>query len=629
MAIALGRPEGRRNPAAGALGRHPVAALAAPPTLAGTRAARLGRRSRRRARPAAVGASGGSATPVDHGRPVPFPAVRASFPRAKREDETLTLVEALLRALEARGVREIFGIPGDFALPLFALAERSGILPIRTLSHEPALGFAADAAARFRSAPSVAAVTWGAGAFNIVNAVAAAYAEKSPVVVISGAPGRHELRSGLLLHHQGPRTDTQFRVFGEITTAQARLDDPRTAPTEIARVLQAAVEESRPVYLEIPRDMVAVPIEPVPPPAPWPFDSEAVAACADAVMERLAAARRPVLLVDVEIRRFGLEARVAELARRLAIPVVTSFMGRGLLSEADAPLVGTYLGPAGDPAIAELVEGSDGLLLLGVILSDTNFGVSAGKIDLRRAIRACDRSVAMGFHVFPDIPLSALVAALLERARPLGAAVAAPRPAPPRGLVADGRPITPDDLARGLNDLFARHGVMPIACDVGDCLFTAMSLDHGPLTAPAYYAGMGYGVPAGMAAQLVTGRRTLVLVGDGAFQMTGWELGNCRRLGIDPIVIVFNNRSWEMLRVFEPDSRFNDLDDWRFAEAAAALGGEGVRVTTCAELAAALESAVAARGRFRLIEAMIPRGVVSETLRRFVEGVQRLRRSAS
>ncbi|MDX6748616.1 thiamine pyrophosphate-dependent enzyme [Geminicoccaceae bacterium 1502E] len=131
-------------------------------------------------------------------------------------------------------------------------------------------------------------------------------------------------------------------------------------------------------------------------------------------------------------------------------------------------------------------------------------------------------------------------------------------------------------------------------------------------------------MPAGIGAQLATGRRTLVLVGDGAFQMTGWELGNCRRLRIDPLVIVFNNRSWEMLRAFQPQSRFNDLDDWRFAEAAAALGGSGRRVATRRELAEALEEAAAERGGFRLVEAMIPRGVLSATLERFVAGVKRL-----
>ena len=101
----------------------------------------------------------------------------------------MNLAEQLLTALKAYGVKEIFGIPGDFALPLFKVIEESGILPLYTLSHEPAVGFAADAAARFHTRPSVAAVTYGAGALNMVNPVAAAYAEKSPVIVISGGPG--------------------------------------------------------------------------------------------------------------------------------------------------------------------------------------------------------------------------------------------------------------------------------------------------------------------------------------------------------------------------------------------------------------------------------------------------------
>ena len=290
----------------------------------------------------------------------------------------MNVASALLHALRAYGAGEVFGIPGDFALPFFKVAEESRILPLHTLSHEPAVGFAADAAARFRGTIGVAAVTYGAGAFNLVNAVSGAFAEKSPVVVISGAPGVAESRSGLLLHHQGRTLDTQFRVYQEITCAQARLDDPATAPREIARVLAAAIDQARPVYIELPRDMVGAPCEPVPAYASVPPDPEAVAACADEIIERLRKARRPVIMVDVEVRRYGLETTVAELTRKLAIPVVTSFMGRGLLSATDAPLAGTYLGVAGDPAITELVEGSDGLLLLGVILCDTNFGVNAG-----------------------------------------------------------------------------------------------------------------------------------------------------------------------------------------------------------------------------------------------------------
>ena len=143
----------------------------------------------------------------------------------------------------------------------------------------------------------------------------------------------------------------------------------------------------------------------------------------------------------------------------------------------------------------------------------------------------------------------------------------------PRGLPADDAPITPSDVATAINDLFDRHGKMPMTSDIGDCLFTAMEIDNTALAAPGYYAGMGFGVPAGIGVAAATGRRPLILVGDGAFQMTGWELGNCRRYGLDPIVVLFNNKSWEMLRVFQPESHFNDLDDWHFADIAASIGG--------------------------------------------------------
>ncbi len=124
----------------------------------------------------------------------------------------MTLGEALLRALRAHGARQLFGIPGDFVLPFFKVIEESAVLPLHTLSHEPSVGFAADAAARVSCAPGVAVVTYGAGALNMVNPVAAAYAEKSPLVVISGAPGRREGRRGLLLHHQVKRLDSQLLV---------------------------------------------------------------------------------------------------------------------------------------------------------------------------------------------------------------------------------------------------------------------------------------------------------------------------------------------------------------------------------------------------------------------------------
>src|SRR5665647_569178 len=157
-----------------------------------------------------------------------------------------TLATALLKGLRAHGAREIFGIPGDFVLPFYKVIEESGILPHFTLSHEPAVGFAADAAARYHSGIGVAVVTYGAGAFNTVNAIAGAYAERSPVVLIAGAPGARERASGFMLHHQARTVDTQLAVFKEVTCDQAVLTDAASAPAEIARVLRSARERSLP-----------------------------------------------------------------------------------------------------------------------------------------------------------------------------------------------------------------------------------------------------------------------------------------------------------------------------------------------------------------------------------------------
>jgi indolepyruvate decarboxylase len=142
-----------------------------------------------------------------------------------------TLAHALLAALKDHGAHEIFGIPGDFVLPLFKVIEESNILQNFTLRNEPAVGFAADASARYHGGLGVAVVTYGARAFNIVNTIAGAYAERAPVVVIAGAPGAGERTSSFLLHHQARTVDTHLAVSKEITCGEAVLTDPVTAPT--------------------------------------------------------------------------------------------------------------------------------------------------------------------------------------------------------------------------------------------------------------------------------------------------------------------------------------------------------------------------------------------------------------
>src|SRR5262249_3447310 len=153
------------------------------------------------------------------------------------------------------------------------------------------------------------------------------------------------------------------------------------------------------------------------------------------------------------------------------------------------------------------------------------------RLDPRRTIRAFDRAVQIGHHAYADIPIGDLIDALIVRARPLNGGFARPNQpiAYRRGLPADDKPIEPSDVAPAPTGPCDRHAPWARAPDGGDSLFAGREFETPALAAPAYYAGMGFGVPAGIGVAAATGRRPLVLVGDGAFQMTGWELGNCRR----------------------------------------------------------------------------------------------------
>ncbi|MFK7995257.1 MAG: indolepyruvate/phenylpyruvate decarboxylase [Granulosicoccus sp.] len=533
----------------------------------------------------------------------------------------MNLSHSLLNALKDYGAREVFGIPGDFALPFFRQIETSGILPLFTFSHEPGLGFAADAAGRYRGTLGVAVVTYGAGCLNMINAVANAYAEKSPLVVISGAPGASEADMGLSLHHQVKHLDSQRLVMNEVTCAQCVLDDPRTACAEIARVLSTARHLSRPVYIEFPRDQVEAPANAVEPYQPPVSNSDAAQVAAAETLQLLKNAEKPALLLGVEIRRYGLSDKVAQLAKLLSIPAATSFMGRGILAETDAPLAGTYLGLAGDDSVRKLVEHSDGLLMLGVILCDTNFGVSKRKVDMRNAVHAFDAQVSINYHRYDEVYLTEFVNQLLLQAETIGSAT--PGSANyDTGMPLDDQLITSRDVALAVNDMFGEYGAMPISSDMGDCLFSALDMQHTEMVAPGYYATMGPGVPAGLGLQIAAEQRTLILVGDGAFQMTGWELGNCRKLGVAPIVIVYNNKAWGMLKAFQGETRYNDLDEWHFADLCEALGGKGRRVQTRAQLAEALHEAQADNSQFRLVEVMLSRSDLSRALSQFTGAIK-------
>ncbi len=529
-----------------------------------------------------------------------------------------TIGDYLIRRLGEEGVGHVFGVPGDYVLAFFGQMENSPLKVINT-SDEQGAGFAADAYARVKGLGAVC-ITYCVGGLKVANAVAQAYAEKSPVVVISGAPGLREHRRDALLHHMVRGFDTQLRVFEQLTAASAVLDDPETAAGEIDRVLAVARRASRPVYIEIPRDMAAATMGTVRSTAlpHEPSDPDALkAALADAVAA-ITASRHPVIIAGEELHRFRLGDELLAFAHKAGIPVAATILSKSIYPESDRLYLGVYEGAMGRESVRDYVEASDCTILLGAMMTDMNLGIYTARIDRRHAVYAARDRISVGFHAFDGVHMEDFVAALAAHDWPAREADAHERNTRPAAPPCSDAAMSVAALFAQINAFLERDDV--VIADPGDALFGAADLhiEHGVhFLGPAYYCSLGFAVPAvlGVSAALPM-LRPIVLVGDGAFQMSGMELGTIARYGMSPIVIVLDNAGYGTERPML-DGAFNDVHPWAYWRLPDVLGtGLGIRVGTESEMAEALVRARANTASFTLIQVALPQDDHSPALKR-------------
>ncbi len=530
-----------------------------------------------------------------------------------------TIGDYLIRRLSEEGVDHVFGVPGDFVLGFFKKLEYSPLLKVMNTCDEQGAGFAADAYARLRGLGAVC-ITYAVGGLKVVNAVAQAFAERSPVVVISGAPGVGEQTRNSMLHHKVRNFDSQQKVFAELTVATAVLDDPGTAAGEIDRVLGLCRQHSRPVYIELPRDMVAVNLLPqrkyAPPPAT--SDTDVLRVAMSEAIDRIESAARPVILAGLELHRFRLQDALIELVRQSNIPVASTIAGKSVFPESNPAYLGVYEGAMGSDSVRDYVEQSDCVILLGAMLTDINLGIYTAQIDRSASIYAARDRVAVGFRSYDDVRMEDFIGGLAGHSWTKRTFPAFTHPEHPGPFAATDAPLTVAGLFRQINAFLDDD--MVVIADPGDALFGAADLyihDGTHFLAPAYYCSLGFAVPAAIGVAAANPNlRPLVLVGDGAFQMTGMELSAVARYGMNPIVVVLDNDGYGTERPMI-DGAFNDVHRWNFARIPEILdAGLGIRVATEIEMAAALERARANTQSYTIIQVMLDRNDHSPALLR-------------
>lgn len=545
-----------------------------------------------------------------------------------------TVGEFLFDYLHNQGVRHVFGIPGDFALPTFRWIEKSK-LDLINMTHEPSVGFAADAYARLTGGLGVACVTYCVGGLNMLNAIACAYAEKSPVVVISGGPSPNDRRNDSLIHHKVRSFDTQRRIFDEVTCASTVLLDPATAADEIVRVVEAARRYSRPVYIEVPFDVVDLPIR-MPRLQNTPSESsdpDTLAAFLEESVAFINKAKQPVIIADVELQRLGLTDLAVGIARKFNLPIASTLLSKSVISETNPHYIGTYSGTLSIPVVKDYVESSDCLIMLGAFISDVLYGFTKAKIERKNTILCTSEKASIGYHSYEGIQLKDYLEGLLVADIAPREKFVNPNPYKPFD------PLTDAERAERMDsDAFFKivELCMPegatLTCDTGDALLGAIGLrttKRNNFVSDAYYLSMGFGIPAAIGACVaVPDSRVISLVGDGAFQMTGLELSTAAKFKLNPIILILNNDGYGTQRGII-DGPFNNIHQWKYTRITDVLGyGKSVTVETKGDLEKALKAAVADTQNLHVIEVMIPKGDCSRSLKRVGEGLSEQRDAA-
>lgn len=530
----------------------------------------------------------------------------------------MTFTDLLLDQLEALGIQELFGIPGDFILPLLADIEQRQRMPFHYLSHEPAVTFCADAAARITNRPAAVLLTYGAGALNAVNSVAQAYEEHVPLIVIAGFPSHHERERGLSIHHQAKHIDSQRRIYAEVTCCQVRIDTPETATQNLQTALAACRKYARPVFIEVARDAYRYEVQPAAvTPRVTPSEAQHQELITQ-VQQRLRNAKRPVILAGVDVRRFDATTAVEHFSAQTGIPIVSTFLGRAVIHNTHPNFAGVFLDDS-DTRAYQLLMQADLILAAGVIQTDSNFAAHSQLLHKDTWVDLQQNTCCMEGIVYTDVQLSQVFHALTQRPLPGYHCTVAADNEPQHKALADASERFSADTAIQIlhQELMHCEETLPFVTDVGDCLFASLHANPSLCLAPAYYASMGYAIPAAYGIQAATGLRPVVLVGDGAFLMTGLELGHFQRQGYTPIVLLFNNRRWDMIDAFSPQLSCTALDGWDYAQLSRGMGCEYYHADNAESLRGALALALKRTDALAFIEIDLVDNGRTDRLNRF------------
>jgi indolepyruvate decarboxylase len=519
-----------------------------------------------------------------------------------------TVADYILTRLVEQHVDTLFGVPAAYCSELFDATQAHHVRSVVTASDLEA-GYAADGYARTKGLGAVA-VAYGVGTLSMMSAIAGAYVERSPVVVINGGPNTRNLNNlrdyDVVFSHSVGRPDTDLNAYKLITASAARAGKASDVPAVVDRAITTALTRQRPVYVEINQDVwnlaCPMPTKPLSPGSPPTGTEKQLAAT---IVRLIRAATSPLLLVGTEVQRYGLAGTVADLIARLGIRWSTALLAKSVLPERGPGWVGVYNPPHSIPRVAKAVETADLLVTLGAVFPNGYAPLVTGRSG--HIVSVYDGTVRVKGGAKQKAEIGALVSALVAEAAKAPESSSSSDPAPAASAIT--APTTAPTGTLTYRLVFERIGAALddtwiVVPDTFLGVFSAANLPikgRNGFLCSAVWASIGHSVAAAVGASFGSSRRPLVICGDGGFHMTAQALSTMVHYGRNPVVIVVDNGIYAYEQFLINKGYFRDpsarpkpyvvLNAWDFPSFAKGLG---VRTAQSVTTVAAFDTALAA-----------------------------------
>ena len=540
-----------------------------------------------------------------------------------------TVGSYLAARLSQIGLKHHFAVAGDFNLVLLDQLLTNKDWKQVCCCNELNCGYSAEGYARACGA-AAAVVTFSVGGLSAINAIGGAYAENLPVILVSGAPNSNDRATEHLIHHTLGTHDWsyQLEIAKKLTCAAVSVVSATEAPRQIDDAIRIALREKKPAYIEIACNIAAAQCaEPGPISAilgEEPSDGETLATAIAAAAEFLQGKQKPIMLIGSKLRSAGAEKEAIELAEALGCAVAVMAAAKSFFPEQHPQFAGIYWGEVSAPGAREIFDWSDSVICVGAIFNDYSTVGWTAMPSGPSVLIADQHRVYFDRHDFGRIHLRDFLSGLARKVQKRPATLVEYqriRPGPQsRQPAKPEAKLTGAEIFRQVQDLISPETTL--IAETGDSWFNGMAMKL-PLGArfeiEMQWGSIGWATPATFGYAVgAPSRRTILLTGDGSFQLTAQEVAQMIRRKLPVIIFLINNHGYT-IEVEIHDGPYNNIKNWDYAGLIQAFNaedgkGRGLRATNGEELEKAIEAAVVNHDGPTLIECVIDRDDCSAEL---------------